>query len=414
MQDKTIEGGTTVRLGDVSGDLRVGRRATIMAEAGRKVTVAGNARFEGPVTIACDFECKAMRVEGKGFGPSGNVEVKGNLLVHGDAEIDASVDVRGDVTAERVDVGGHLEAKSITAKGVRVGGHMRVKGGLKAEDVDVGGHSTVDGEVDIANLRVGGHAEIGGGKVRGEIKVRGHFLTRGSLSYGDFQVYGHLALPGGSRGERLNALGKVEFEGDAYCRDMEVNGVANVEGSLEAERLKVNGKLDVEGSLKVSEKLQVFGAAEAEKQVVCGAVEVGGRLAADRVVSAGSAEVAGQLWTRLGLKAKEVGVGAGSRVNGPIVGESVEVGKGLVGGGFWEHMSTSHTLGRMTRVDDVHARDVRIERYSQAKKIYAETVRMQSGSMADEVSFTKEADISEGVHLEKSPRKVENLPDAPS
>ena len=175
----------------------------------------------------------------------------------------------------------------------------------------------------------------------------------------------------------------------------------------------MNGKLDVKGSLKVKERLEVFGSAETKKQVECGEVAVGGRLVADWIVASAKADVGGQVWTGRGLRAKEVAVGTGSRINGPIVGESVEVGKGLVFGGFWAQVSTAHTLGRMTRVDDVFGKDVRIEEYSQAKRIYGETVRMQTGSMADEVNYTREADISEGVHLEKPPRKVERLPGAP-
>jgi cytoskeletal protein CcmA (bactofilin family) len=408
-----VKQGTTARLAMVEGNLRAGRKATIMAESGNKVVITGTAYFEGPVDIECDFECGGMRVEGRGFGPSGNVVVKGDLLVRGDLEIDASADVRGTIAAERIDVGGHLESLGITAKGVRVGGHMKIMGPVKAEDIDVGGHTRVGGNVDIANLRVGGHAEIGGGSIKGEIKVRGHFLTSGRLDYGSIQVYGHLTLPAGSSGEALTAHGKVEFEGSALCKALQVDGVARAGGDLTTENLKVNGKLDVRGSLKVKEKLEVFGSAETKKQVECGSVTVGGRLIADRVVASGTADIGGEVWVGQGLKANNVAIRTGSRIKGPVVGEFVDVGRGLMFGGFWANVSTTHTLGKLTRVEDVHGREVRVERYSQAKRIYGETVRMQAGSMAVEVTYTKEADISEGVHLEKAPKKVDQLPEAP-
>ena len=413
MPDQIVDPGSTAKLGSIKGDLRVGRRATILAESGSKVTVGGTAYFEGPVTIGCDFECGSMRVEGRGFGPSGNVLVGGNLVAHGSVEIDASAEVRGSVTAERVDIGGHLQSSGVDSKGVRVGGHMQTKGVLRAEDVDVGGHLTVTEGVDIANLRVGGHAEIAGGTVRGEIKVRGHFRTSAKLSYGTVQVYGHFALPDGSSGERLTAYGRVEFEGDAHCDVLEVNGVARAAGDLEVTKLKVNGRFEAKGSLKVTENLEVLGSAEVKGGVECGALEVGGRLVAERIGTSGRAELGGQVWTSRGMKAAEVVVGAGSRVNGPISAGSVEIGKGLVYGGFWTQVSALHTLGHPTRVDDVYGKDVRIERYSQAKRIFGETVRMSAGSMADEVSYSKEADISEGVHLEKPPKKIDRLPDAP-
>ena len=415
MPEQFVEAGSTARLGSVSGDLRVGRNATIMAESGKKVTVAGAANFEGPVTITCDLECGSMRVEGKGFGPGpahGDVTVKGSLLVHGDLEIDASANIGGEITAEGVDVGGHLESRGISAKGVRVGGHMKTKGPLKAEDVDVGGHMSVDEQADIANLNVGGHAEIGGGTVKGNIRVRGHIKTSAPLTYGALQVYGHLTLPAGSSGERLNAFGKVEFEGDTHCEVMEVNGTARADGDCSAGSMKVNGRLDAKGVLKVSEKFEVFGSADAT-EVECGTLMVGGRLVAEKIDASGRAEIGGEVRAARGLTAKDVVVGTGSRIGGPVMAESVEVGKGPVTSA-WTALASLHNLGRMTRVEDVYGKDVRIDRYSRAGRVFGETVRMQSGSMADEVIYTKEADISEGVHLEKPPRKVDRLPGPPS
>ena len=193
---------------------------------------------------------------------------------------------------------------------------------------------------------------------------------------------------------------------------MEVSGAAAVRGSLGAECAKVNGKLDVEGALKVTGRLEVLGSLGVEKGVECGTLAAGGRVSADRVVAAGRAELGGQLRTSRGLRAREVLVNTGSKVDGPIAGDAVEVGAGAVSSA-WAALSSLPSMGRMTRVDDVYGKDVRIARYSRAKKIYAETVRMQAGSMADEVIYTKEAYISEGVHLEKPARKVDRLPDSP-
>jgi len=413
MTDFTVKSGTTARLGKVDGELRVGRNARIEAESGRKVVVAGGAHFEGPVTIDCDFECASMRVEGRGFGPGGDVVVKGSLQVRGDLEIDAATEVQGDISAGKVDIGGHLKSGSISSKGVRVGGHMEVRGELRAEDVDVGGHLTVEKQVEIANLRVGGHAEVAGGTIKGEIRVRGHFKTAGKLNYGTIQVFGQLRLPSGCRGERLVALGKVECDGDTYAKTFEVNGAASIRGNCSAETLRTKGKLDVDGSLKASERLEVLGSIEVREEVECGQLASAGRLKAERVQVKGNAEVAGQAWTASGLKAREVSVGTGSRVNGPIIAEKVDVGKGVDTGGFWAQASGWRSIGGMTRVDDVYGNEVMIERYSQAKRVYGEKVRMQPGSMADEVGYTREADISDGVHLGRPLRKLDRLPGAP-
>lgn len=408
-----VKEGITARLGTIEGELEVGRNAKIVAESGHKVLVKGNAHFEGPAILDCDFECQSMRVEGKGWGPGGDVVVRGHLVVHERADIDASVRVDGEIDSEDFDVAGHLRSGSLKSKRVRVGGHMKTQGVLCAETVDVGGHMTVTGEVDLGSLRVGGHVEIGGGRISGEIKVRGHFSAAGKLAFGQMQVYGHLELPAGSSGERLTTLGKVEFEGDASCKVIKIDGVGKVHGNCVAENVEVTGKFDTSGALRVSEKLEVFGTAEAKNGLDCGTLSVGGKLTAESIVSAGEAKVGGQVWTSGGLKAKAIQLGTGSRVNGPIVGETIEIGASVNLGGFWGQMSNLRSIGRMTRVDDVWGKEVRVDRYSQVKRIYADVVRMQGGSVADEIVYTKEIDVPVGVHLARPPKKVEKLPDPP-
>ena len=375
--------------------------------------MTGVARFEGPVTIDCGFQCRSMRVEGRGYGPGGDVVVRGSLVVDGDADLDASVKVEEGVTAERLDVGGHLESGPITSKMVRVGGHLTTSGSLSSGDVDVGGHMKVRGEVEIVNLRVGGHAEVEGGTISGEVKVRGHFETTKKLTYGTINVFGKLSLPAGSVGEKLMAMGKVEFEGDTSCKAIEVNGMAEVNGSCSASNVQVNGKLDVYGSLKVTEGLEILGSTIVQEKTECGALKVGGRLVSDSVVSLAEARVAGEVRTTKGLKAKSVLIGTGSRVNGPVIGEEVEVGAGVDIGGFFAHATSWRTIGRMTRVDDVYGKEIRIDRYSQARRVFGDVIKMQRGSIADELVYTKDADIPPGVHLERPAKKVDRLPDAP-
>lgn len=412
MSETLVQRNSAATLGRIEGGLRAGANARLIAADGKTITVAGGAYFEGPVTIDCDFECQSMQVDGRGWGPGGDVIVKGDLNVHGSADINASVKVDGEVRAEDFDVAGHLLSGSLISKRLRVGGHLTTKGSLRAETVDVGGHMTVTDEVDLVGLRVGGHAEIGGGKISGEIKARGHFTTTRKLVYGRVQVYGHLRLPAGSSGEYLSALGKVEFAGDTTCKLMEVDGAGSVNGNCTAESVKVNGKFETTGFLHASEKLEVYGAAEAKK-FECGTLLVGGRLVASSILATGQADLAGEVRTERGLKGKDVRVGTGSRVNGPIVGETVEIGKGVDLGGFWEHAARLRTMGKLTKVDDVWGGEVRIGRYSQAKRIYGEVIKMQAGSMADEVQYTREADLPQGSRVEKPPKKVDKLPSPP-
>ena len=271
----------------------------------------------------------------------------------------------------------------------------------------------VTNDVEIAGLRAGGHVQIGGGKISGEIKVRGHFTSAKKLTYGRVQVFGHLQLPAGSSGEQLVALGKVEIDGDTTCKVIEINGVGKVRGNCTASSVKVNGKFEATGSLLVSDRLEVNGSAETKKELECGMLSVGGRLDADSIVATGQAVVAGDVRTGRGLKAKAVQVGTRSRVSGPIIGDTVEVGTSVDLGGFWAHATSLRSIGRMTRVDDIWGREVSINRYSQAKRIYADIVKMQSGSIAWQVNYTKEVDVPEQTKLGEPPKKVERLPEPP-
>lgn len=413
MSDLKVKGGTTAKLEKVDGDLWVGKKAKIIPESGDKVVVTGGAHFEGPVTLDCDFECQSMRVEGRGWGPGGDILVHGGLTIHGSADIDASVRVDGTVMAQELDIAGHLRSGSVTSKRLRVGGHLTIEGSLKADDVDVGGHMSVTDDIDLSGLRVGGHAKIGGGRISGEVKVRGHLTTTKKLAYGQVQVYGHVRLPAGSSGEKLVALGNLEFEGDAACKVIEVNGRARAKGSCTADSVKVNGKLETGGPLRVADHLEVYGVAETKGEIECGRLSVGGRLVAGSIAAAGRAEITGEVSTDRGLKAQVLRVGAGSRVSGSIVGETVEIGTGVDLGGFWAHATNLRSMGKMTRVDDVWGKEVSVERHSQAKRIYGEVVKMQSGSMAEEVNFTKAADVPKSAHIERGPRKVDRLPEPP-
>ncbi|HXZ90269.1 MAG TPA: hypothetical protein VEG61_04325 [Candidatus Dormibacteraeota bacterium] len=413
MSDYSVRSGEVAKLGKVEGELKVGRNVTIKAAQGQRVVVTGAAYFQGKTTIDCEFECQSMKVEGRGFGLAGNdVLVRGDLIVHGAADIATSLHVEGNIRSGDIDVGGHLRSASLASQRVRVGGHLTMKGKLEAETVDVGGHLSALGGVELVNLRVGGHAEIGGGTITGKIQVRGHLTTTEKLDYGQVQVFGHLRLPTGSSGERLSALGKVEFEGDTACKFMEISGAARVRGSCTAELVKVNGNLRVFGSLAVSKNLEVYGSAEVKQQLECDVLGVGGRLEAESIRVNGQADIVGEIATTRGLKAKSILVGKGSRVIGPIVGEQIDIGKEMeLGGDLWEHLW--HPIRKMTEVEDVYGSVVRIGSNSIVKRVFGEVVEVEAGAAAEELVYTNELKLPDNYHMNKPPLKIAKLPDWP-
>jgi len=412
MAEQFVRAGSTVKLGKVDGDLIAGRRATIKAESGR-VAVTGKAHFEGDVIIDGDFECQSMRVEGKGFGPGGDVRINGSLTVEGGADIDASARVTGPVKAGDLDVGGHFRSGMLDTDRLRVGGHLETRGSLYANEVDVGGHMTVLDEVKICNLRVGGHAKIGGGSVTGDARVRGHFTTSKKFTFGRLETYGNVVLPSGSTGERLTALGRVEFEGDSFCKDLEVTGTANARDSLSAENINLKGKLFVLGDLRVSKGFQVWGEARISGALACQTLGVGGKLVADSASASDRTVIAGEVLVGHGLKSATVVVGKGSKVAGPIFAASVEVGSDADLGSVWGLPWWRGALGRLTTVADVHGGSIMIRSNSRGGRILGRTIEMEEGAAAEEIVYTDQIKLHGRYHLSKPPRKVEQLPDNP-
>ena len=409
MPETLVREGTTARLGTVAGDLRVGKNSRIVPESGRKVVVAGAVVLHGRTAIDCDLECQSLSLEGKGWGPEGDVTINGGLEVHGSADVDATLRVSGELVAGELDVAGHLKSGQLQSGRLRVGGHLETRGSAVAGDVDVGGHMKVHGAVTFQSLRVGGHAEVGGGTIAGEIKARGHVISHGPLRFGTVQTYGHLTLPRGSVGERLSVLGKVEFEGDAVCRSLEVTGDAMVHGDCDAAEVEVKGNLDVKGKTRVQGKLRVFGTAASRGAVESGAVGVSGRLTAERV-SADSADIVGEVNTSQGLKARSISVGKASTVTGALIGEVVDIGKEMDFGSIWGLPWWRSAMGRTTSVEDIYAKSVRVGSNSRARRVCAEVVRLEDGAIADEVVYTKELDLPKHYHLAKPPVKTAQLP----
>jgi len=413
MSDIIIKEGETIRLGTVDGNLRVGKNARIEAESGRKIVVAGIAQFEGRVTIDCDFECQEMRLEGRGWGPGGDVAVNGDLEVHESADLNASVRVAGGIVAGDLDIGGHLKSGPVKSRRVRVGGHLETEGTLASGDVDVGGHMTVRDGVALSNLRVGGHAKIGGGTISGETRVRGHLTTVKPLTFGSMQVYGHVILPAGSSGARLVALGKVVFEGDANCSELDVIGDAKINGGCNSEDVEVKGGMEVKRDMRVTGKFRVFGTAGIRGTIDCGALGVSGKLEAERIKADEKVDIVGEVNTTRGAKSVSVAVGKGSRVTGPLIGDQVVIGKEMDFGSAWGLPWWRNALGRTTNVEDVYGSSVKIGLNSRARRVFGDAVELESGAMAEEVSYTKALKLANDYHLTNPPAKIAKLPDRP-
>jgi len=153
-------------------------------------------------------------------------------------------------------------------------------------------------------------------------------------------------------------------------------------------------------------------------------------LTATKITIKEEADISGKLETKEGLKARLVTVYGGSRCAGVLIGERVEVGKSmdLSYGGVGINWLIKHhaTLlnqamaergiwpGRgMARVDDVYGAEVVLGQICRAGRIFADTVKMEQGSAAEQVTYTAEFKTDFGAAVSEPPKKVTELPKPP-
>ena len=282
--------------------------------------------------------------------------------------------------------------------------------------MDVGGKVVALGAVKIGDFKVGGEAEVGGGSITGNIRVGGKFISKSPLEFGELLVYGKGSLPAGCKGRKISTFGKLEVAGNIICDFIEARGVIEIRGDCEAQKVEVGGKLEVTGSLLVSDRLENFGVTEVGGNFESNALRVSGKLTANQVTIKEEADISGKTETKAGLKAKLVTVRTGSRCEGVLIGDRVEVGKSadLSYGGLGVNWAIRWAAaGGMARVDDVYAKEVVIGPMSRAGRIFGNTVNLEQGSVAEQVTYTNELKIDFGAAVSEAPEKVENLPKPP-
>jgi len=350
----------------------------------------------------------------------GTLRSTGSLKVSKKADIAHTVKVEGQIGAGSIEVGGKMFAGSVACAGpVTVGGIVEVAKTLEAGSVDVGGQVRVRGAVKAGGFDVGGKADVGGGTISGAVRVKGSFESRGPLEFGDLQVYGRCNLAAGSKGQRVSTFGRLVVGGAFSCDDVKVEGATDIGGDLNAGKVLANGKLSVKGLLAVAGAIESSGFGDVTGEVSGTDLRVGGRFRAKKIVLTNEAEVAGELETQEGLKAKSVKLGSGTRCRGPLVGERVEIGKSslalLSWGGSWAGQSIrAHAIGRMTDAQDLYGDEVVLGRNSRCWKIFAKRVEVADGCIAEQVVYTEELrGATSRAFFTRPPERAQSLPPFP-
>jgi cytoskeletal protein CcmA (bactofilin family) len=409
MSDLRIPRGQTATLDRVEGSLRVGNGATVQASNGKTMVVTQGVYFEGSAKVNGNLECDLLECH------RGRLEMNGNLTVCKRLDVGHSIQVQGAVKAEDIDVGGKIFAQTVNCNRMRVGGHADIENAFEASSVEVGGKFSAAGLVKIGDLHVGGEVEVGGGSISGHIRVGGKFSSKSAVEFGELLVYGKGFLPAGCKGHRVSTFGKLEVDGNLTCDYIEVGGVVELHGDCHAERVEVGGKFEVNGSVYVSDRLEGYGQIEIGGNFEGSQIRVSGNLEVNQMIVKEEADISGKLETAHGLKAKLVTVRSGSRCEGVLIGERVEVGKSsdLTFGGWGVNWAMRWAAEMATaRVDDVYGREVVLGPMCRAERIFAEKVKLEQGSVAEQVTYTAELKVDFGAICE-APKKVDTLPKPP-
>jgi len=448
MSDLRIRRGQNVTLDTVDGELKVGHNATLQAAGGKTINVSKGVYLEGKAYVNGSLECDSIQSEVfmsktgelNAGGQSarleligryvGKLEVSGNLTVHKQLNVSHSVEVKGAIIAGDIDVGGKIEAGAVKCGRMRVGGRADVQNRLEAQSVDVGGKVVASGPVKIGDLNVGGEAEVGGGSITGSIHVGGKFIAKAPLEFGELQVYGRGCLPAGCKGHRISTFGKLEVGGDLTCDIIGAGGVIEISGSCTSQKAEVGGKFEVSGSLHVSDLFKGCGNSQISGVLECRQLAFSGKLAAGKIVVQEEADISGKTEVKEGLKARLVTVRSGSRCEGTLIGEQVIIGKSadvscnqvgvdwviehhaillnqaIVSRGLWAG-------GGMARVDDVYGKEVVLGAMCRAGRIFADKVKLEQGSAAEQVTYTDEFKMDFGAAVSEEPKKTDTLPKPP-
>ncbi len=427
MSDLHIPRGQTVTLDKVEGDLKVGNNATIQAINGKNVVVSGGVYLEGKAYVNCDLECDTIEsglflskhgeISAGGQRARldltgryvGKLEVNGNLTVHKQLSVSHSVKAIGAINASDIDVGGKVEAGAIKCDRIRVGGRVDIQGTFEASSVRVGGKVVALGVVKIGDLDVGGEADVGGGSILGNIRVGGKFRSTKPLEFGELLVYGKGNLPAGCKGRKISTLGKLEVDGDLTCEYIQAGGVIEIHGDCKAQKIELVGRLWVAGSLVVSDRFEGNGVTEVAHDFESEHLRVSGKFSANKIVVREEADISGKIDVKQGLKAKVVSVRSGTRLDGFLVGERVEIGKNadLSFGGWWSNLAAA---GAGTMVGDIYASEVVIGAMCRAGHVFAHKATLEQGSAATQITYTDELKVDFGAAVSEPAKKVEELP----
>jgi cytoskeletal protein CcmA (bactofilin family) len=249
----------------------------------------------------------------------------------------------------------------------------------------------IESKVEAKSIDIGGKTVVKGGRIE-EVDVGGSFESEDSFEFSSIDVGGAVTLTGKNVGGDIDVGGSCKVDGDLKFGRINVGGIIEISGSAEGESLDVGGTVRIGTSLRLLGSLEVGGKVEVKEELSAKEIDVGGSLEAKKVTVEDKVSVGGSIITTDGVHARYVEIGRRGKVDGPIYADEV-------------------LIRERATVVDIHAKLIEMERKAQARNLYGERIRLESGcQISGEILYRESLESEDGVKFAKPPEKVEKLP----
>jgi cytoskeletal protein CcmA (bactofilin family) len=209
MSNISVKRGSTVRLGRVEGELKVGNNAKIETSSDEEklVVVSQGAYFEGSAGVNCSFECETLKIGYRGRQP---LRIGGNLTVHKRLEIGESIEVLGTIEAEEIDVAGKIRARSIKCDRFNSFGNASVVGNLDCDVMEISKVTKIQGNCIAKTVGVNGQLHL-----QGTLESAESIVIYGSADISQVIKSPILKIGGKFRALRAEIGGEIDLTGEA-------------------------------------------------------------------------------------------------------------------------------------------------------------------------------------------------------
>lgn len=209
MSNTSVKRGSTVRLGRVEGELKVGNNAKIETSSGNEklVVVSEGAYFEGSAEVNCSLECKTLKV---GYRGRQSLRIDGNLTAHKKLEIGESIEVLGTIEAEEIEVIGKIRARSIKCERFNALGNAQVIGNLDCDVMEISKVTKIQGNCVAKTVGVNGELRL-----QGTLESAESVVIYGSADVSQVIKSPSLKIGGKFRALRAEVGGEIDLTGEA-------------------------------------------------------------------------------------------------------------------------------------------------------------------------------------------------------